>query len=89
MSNVEFRRIQGVYPVPSDRVFKMKRGEVPRTTFYDIFVTPHNRGDDHLVLTIRSETPEMAIATAKQRLMLTAKWKYFDLSTIRAEGARI
>lgn len=80
----EYRKIQGVNPCPSLRQFKHMRSFVPRDIFWDIFVTPNDGGDDHLLFTLRAIDMPSATVTAKQRLMEGAKWKFFDLSTIRA-----
>lgn len=89
-TKVEYRKIQGVNPVPGMRRFKNanRKGEAPkRLTFWDIFVTPHDGTDDHLLFTLRSPDADTACAQAKGRLMAGARWSYFDFSTIRAVEA--
>lgn len=86
-STAEYRKIQGVNPVPSLRKFGDTRRYQSPVIFFDIFVTPVNGGDDHLVFTIRAGDEEQARAVAKRRLNIVGKRDYFDLSTIRARAA--
>lgn len=82
---VEFRKIQGVYPVPSMRQYdRPKHRPIPRQTFWDIFVTPNDGSDDHLIFTMRGNNMEDACAQARERLRLSSKWRFFDFDTIRA-----
>ena len=90
-TKVEYRKIQGVDPVPGMRRFKANakavKTEVKRITFWDIFITPNDASDDHLLFTLRAPDADTARAQAKGRLMAGARWSYFDFSTIRAVEA--
>lgn len=84
----EYRKIQGVNPVPSMRSFASIKGPVPRQQFFDILVTPNHGGDAHLIFTLRAHDATNAGVIAKQRLMTGGKWRFFDLSTITATEAK-